>query len=158
MSDGRFKRNVKENIPCLDFIKRLRPVTYTWDLDGLDAFMGVKDESIDPKERAAMVQVYHTGFIAQEVEAAAQACGFNFDGIHHPANEKDLYSLAYGQFVVPLVKAVQEQQQIIEKEKTKLQEQEQSMEVFKQKYKAKLQDHEKRIKRLENHFNNQNRL
>ena len=122
-SDGRFKRNVKENVAGLDFIKRLRPVTYTWDLDGLDKFMGVKDVYNNPAERAALEQVYHTGFIAQEVEAAAQACGFDFDGVHHPANEQDPYSLAYGQFVVPLVKAVQEQQEIIERQEEKLKEQ-----------------------------------
>ncbi len=148
-SDGRFKRNVTENIPGLDFIKRLRPVSYTWDLDGLDKLMGVKDEHQDKAERAAMEQVYHTGFIAQEVEQAAQACGFDFDGVHHPANDKDPYSLAYGEFVVPLVKAVQEQQQIIDEQKTKLQEQEQAMETMKQEYEAKLQDQEKRIQRLE---------
>ncbi|MBL0012993.1 MAG: hypothetical protein IPP30_04315 [Flavobacterium sp.] len=31
-----------------------------------------------------------------------------------PKNERDLYSIQYASFVVPLVKAVQEQQEIIE--------------------------------------------
>ena len=137
-SDGRFKRNIKENIPGLDFIKRLRPVSYTWDLDALDAFMGIKDESNTVEERMAMEQVYHTGFIAQEVETAARSCGFEFDGVHHPDNKKDIYSLAYAEFVVPLVKAVQEQQQIIDEQKAKLKEQE-----------VKLQEQEKRLQALE---------
>ena len=34
--------------------------------------------------------------------------GYSFDGIHVPTDENDNYSLAYGEFVVPLVKAVQE--------------------------------------------------
>jgi len=52
--------------------------------------------------------VLHTGFIAQEVEEAAKKVGFNFDGVDAPKNEHDLYGLRYAEFVVPLVKAVQE--------------------------------------------------
>ncbi|MEO7209926.1 MAG: T9SS type A sorting domain-containing protein, partial [Chitinophagaceae bacterium] len=54
-----------------------------------------------------------TGFVAQEVEKTAAQIGYDFDGINHPQNEKDNYSLVYGDFVPSLVKAVQEQQQII---------------------------------------------
>jgi hypothetical protein len=42
------------------------------------------------------------------VETAAKEAGYNFNGLHVPENANDNYSLAYGQFVVPLVKAVQE--------------------------------------------------
>ncbi len=52
--------------------------------------------------------ITHTGFIAQEVEAAAKQSGFDFSGVHAPVNEKDNYSLSYSEFTVPLVKAVQE--------------------------------------------------
>lgn len=51
-----------------------------------------------------------TGFIAQEVEEAAKACGFDFSGVHAPKDNGKLYSLTHAEFVVPLVKAVQEQQ------------------------------------------------
>jgi hypothetical protein len=53
-------------------------------------------------------QIIHTGFIAQEVEAAAKEIGFDFDGVVLPQNERDNYGLRYAEFVVPLVKAVQE--------------------------------------------------
>lgn len=56
----------------------------------------------------ASTNIRHSGFIAQEVEKVANEVGYNFDAIHKPENENDNYSLAYGQFVVPLVKAVQE--------------------------------------------------
>ena len=56
-----------------------------------------------------------SGFIGQEVQEAASAAGYSFDGVHVPANDNDNYSVAYSQFVVPLVKAVQEQQAMIEK-------------------------------------------
>jgi hypothetical protein len=39
--------------------------------------------------------------------------GYNFSGIIKPKTQQDHYSLSYESFVVPLVKAVQEQQQII---------------------------------------------
>ena len=52
-------------------------------------------------------------FLAQEVEKAANESVYDFDGVHKPKNDHDLYSLSYAQFVVPLVKAVQEQQEII---------------------------------------------
>ncbi len=39
--------------------------------------------------------------------------GFDFSGIDAPKNENDVYCLRYAEFVVPLVKAVQEQQAII---------------------------------------------
>jgi hypothetical protein len=49
-----------------------------------------------------------TGFIAQEVEAAAKKCEYDFSGVHAPTSPDRLYSLTYAEFVVPLVKAVQE--------------------------------------------------
>jgi len=62
-------------------------------------------------EKEKMIQ---TGFIAQEVEQAAKETGYDFSGIDKPKNEKDFYGLRYADFVVPLVKAIQEQQTIIE--------------------------------------------
>ena len=52
------------------------------------------------------------------MEAAAKKLGFNFSGVDAPKNENDMYGLRYAEFVVPLVKAVQEQQQMIEELKT----------------------------------------
>ena len=111
-SDARFKYQVQPNVPGLAFITRLRPVTYRFDTGKLAAFSrtGVLPAGFTP-EAGALVQ---TGFLAQEVEQAAQAVGFDFDGVHHPANARDHYSIAYGQLVVPLVQAMQEQQAQIE--------------------------------------------
>ena len=52
--------------------------------------------------------IVQTGFIAQEVEKTAQALGYNFDGVNAPQNVTDTYSISYSQFIMPLVKAVQE--------------------------------------------------
>jgi len=61
-----------------------------------------------------------SGFIAQEVEQAAVETNYHFSGVHKPKNDKDLYSISYAEFVVPLVKAVQEQQIIIEKQNRRI--------------------------------------
>jgi hypothetical protein len=66
------------------------------------------------KLKAAEVQV---GFIAQEVEAAANSLNFDFHGVDKPKNDNSHYGLRYAEFVVPLVKAVQEQQQLIEEQR-----------------------------------------
>ena len=67
--------------------------------------------------------IVRTGFIAQEVEAAAQKVGFDFDGVSAPENETDLYGIRYAEFVVPLVKAVQEQQEMIDVQQATIEQQ-----------------------------------
>ena len=123
LSDGRFKRNISESVKGLDFIMALRPVTYNVDVNALAGYLR-EDESKDSTGRiikrtvsSATIQsrneqaaVLQTGFIAQEVEAAAKKLGYDFSGVDKPKNPQDLYALRYSEFVVPLVKAVQEQQ------------------------------------------------
>lgn len=113
VSDGRFKQNVSENVIGLDFIKALRPVTYTMDLHAIDDWWA-ENYSLRDSSLAVLgyegEKIVHTGFVAQEVEATAKALGYEFSGVDAPKNEKDFYGLRYSTFVVPLVKAVQEQQ------------------------------------------------
>ncbi|HEV7348569.1 tail fiber domain-containing protein [Telluribacter sp.] len=115
-SDQRFKVDVQEDVKGLDFILKLRPVTYHWDIDSLNRFIYGKaadtlfarpeaQEGIAQQER-----ITYTGFLAQEVEQAAKSVGFDFSGVVAPPNKHTPYSVRYAEFVVPLVKAVQEQQ------------------------------------------------
>ncbi|MBL7732097.1 MAG: tail fiber domain-containing protein [Chitinophagaceae bacterium] len=134
-SDGRFKINVTENIPGLDFILKLRPVSYNTNITALNTYIGVdriraikeaRGEKIAVDKTEAQQAIRHSGFIAQEVEQAAKALGFDFSGVDAPKNDKDIYGIRYAEFVVPLVKAIQEQQKIIDdqaKITTKLQQQ-----------------------------------
>ena len=118
ISDSRYKKNIVENVSGLDFITRLRPVTYQLDVTALsqknitasvDGLNDAMKTAIAEKEKMVW-----TGFIAQEVEEAARLSGFNFSGVDKPRNEYGTYGLRYAEFVVPLVKAVQEQQLMIE--------------------------------------------
>jgi hypothetical protein len=113
-SDRRFKTNVTENVKGLAFIKKLRPVTFNVDTKAADDFIIQNmPDSVKARHQAGMnfatsTAIVHSGFIAQEVDSVAQLCGFNSSIVYRPTNSTDLYALAYGEFVVPLVKAVQE--------------------------------------------------
>jgi hypothetical protein len=116
-SDKRFKYNIKEDVPGLDFVMKLKPVTYNFNTKAYDDFQSVNlpDTIKRLKEKQAIdftssSKIVHTGLLAQDVEQAAKDLGYKFDGVHTPENESDNYSVAYTQFIMPLIKAVQEQQ------------------------------------------------
>lgn len=124
-SDGRFKNNVTEDIKGLEFIKKLRPVTYKFDTKAFETFVmknipdSIKSEHLNA-DFVASSNIIHNGFIAQEVEQAAKDVSYNFSGLHIPANADEHYSLSYAQFVVPLVKSVQELSKAVDSLKTEL--------------------------------------
>lgn len=108
LSDGRVKENIQRNVPGLEFIDRLTPVSYNLNLEALAEIKGIPD-SVRFKESERMKeQIIYTGLIAQDVEKAAQEIGFEFSGVDAPQNENDPYGLRYAEFVAPLIKAVQE--------------------------------------------------
>ena len=111
VSDQRFKKNVQENIAGLDFIMKLRPVSYNIDIEAIHRFRGTDKKSRLRESEILKEQEVQTGFIAQEVEQAANEAGFDFHGVESPKNDKSHYGLRYAEFVVPLVKAMQEQQE-----------------------------------------------
>jgi hypothetical protein len=114
-SDGRFKFNIQEDVKGLEFIMKLRPVTYQFDMKRLDGITTSSKDYVEAAYKEATA-IRRTGFIAQEVEKAAQESHYNFSGLNRPASESDHYSLSYESFVVPLVKSMQEQQKIIEEQ------------------------------------------
>ena len=124
LSDGRAKKNIREDVPGLDFINRLQPVTYNLDLDVVDELLKSDDpkinhfrdsvraarspeeKAIEAKSRANKEKMLQTGFVAQDVEETAKRIGYDFSGVD--VDEMGIYGLRYAEFVVPLVKAVQE--------------------------------------------------
>jgi hypothetical protein len=130
VSDMRFKKNVRENVIGVDFIKLLRPVTYQFDMNAIAAFNQTPDSiRLLDAERLKEAEI-QTGFIAQEVEQAALSAGYDFHGVDKPKNETSAYGLRYSEFVVPLVKAVQEQQVMIEEQKTQITEQQKQIDLL----------------------------
>jgi hypothetical protein len=67
----------------------------------------LKDET-NWTEKYDIEKITMTGFIAQEVEQAAKSLNYEFSGVVAPENKNELYSLRYSEFVVPVVKGLQE--------------------------------------------------
>lgn len=130
VSDKRFKSNIHANVPGLDFILKLKPVTYNLNLDAIASFMKTPDSSRNKEGEKLKEKILQTGFLAQDVEQAAKESNYNFSGIDFPKNEQDYYGLRYAEFTVPLVKAVQEQQEMIEAYKLKISDLEKRLEVI----------------------------
>ncbi|MCF6170410.1 MAG: tail fiber domain-containing protein [Bacteroidales bacterium] len=112
VSDERAKSKVREDVKGLDFILKLRPVTYYFDKDATDRLFGTADSS-DYPAKYEIETIKQSGFLAQEVETAARQAGYDFSGVKKPKGDAGYYGLSYAEFVVPLVKGMQEQQQMI---------------------------------------------
>lgn len=120
ISDARVKKHVQANVPGLAFINRLTPVTYNLDITSMDHILQKPEmKDVDGKPLVKAIADYnaairekerivYSGFIAQDVEKAAKELNYDFSGVDAAKNDKDLYGLRYAEFVVPLVKSVQE--------------------------------------------------
>lgn len=108
-SDGRLKDNIKQNVPGLAFINKLNPVTYHFNIHRQNQMLSKNaPDTLNWRGKYDIEKKQMTGFVAQEVEKAANELGYDFSGVVKPASPDGLYSLTYSEFVVPLVKAVQE--------------------------------------------------
>ena len=118
-SDERFKFNIKQNVLGLEFIKRLKPVTYQFDYKKLDDFYH-KDKNKDKEgnptiDFTKVNNQIQSGFMAQDIEKLCKEMNFEFGAVDKPDDTSyGIYGLRYSTFVLPLVKAVQEQQDQIE--------------------------------------------
>ncbi len=114
LSDERIKHNISSDVKGLEFILKLKPVTYNYSVALSQQIQGKKDTD-DWKGKYDIEKIRFTGFLAQQVEAAAKEVNYSFSGVDKPQEPNALWALRYAEFTVPLVKAVQEQQVIIEK-------------------------------------------
>ena len=152
LSDARFKTENAAKVPGIDFIKKLRPVTYYVDHEAMNRYLEVpKGEDVQNRSSSEAKNTYkpnytktlESGFMAQEVEQAAKDLGYEFNGVDAPKNDKGYYGLRYGQFVVPLVKAVQELNEKLEQK-----------DAENDQLRAKLLELEERIAKLEENASN----
>ena len=118
-SDERFKYNIKNNVLGLEFIKRLKPVTYQFDYKKLDDFYHKDDKNKDENnfklDLTNANNRIQSGFMAQDIEKLCKEMNFEFGAVDKPQDASyGIFGLRYSTFVLPLVKAVQEQQDQIE--------------------------------------------
>ena len=113
-SDQREKTNITPSNLGLNFIQKLNPVSYKW-IDGGNT--SIQDENGNevgiishPGKRT------HYGLLSQEVKTAFNECGAeDFAGwvltdLEDPDSQQ---ALNYSQFISPMIKAIQEQQETI---------------------------------------------
>ncbi len=106
-SDKRLKSNIQNSNLGLDFISKLRPVSY----------IRINDAS----------KKLEYGFIAQEVEEALNKSGAGSNGII-TKDDSSMYSVRYNDLLAPMVKAMQEQQVMIEVQKQQIEAQKKQLE------------------------------
>jgi len=114
-SDRRIKKEINDLAYGISFIKRLRPVSY-YKLNPNNYPQDLKDKFYpNGNIRAVASEDYNklqVGFIAQEVKALNEELGAENNIV--TVDEDGFHRMDYEKIVVPLVKAVQEQQVQIE--------------------------------------------
>ena len=117
-SDIRKKTNIKDDNLGLEFINKLRNVSFQWKPRNEYP----KEWNDYNKENDIDTETIHHGFIAQEVKQSLEECGVDIsqkDGIWSE-DADGMQRLANGKLVLPLVKAVQELSAQVEELKSKL--------------------------------------
>ena len=100
-SDVRTKKNIKDTKLGLEFINKLRPITYQTKSPS----QYPKEFGIENPSKKSSGKTWD-GLIAQEVKEVMDEMDVGFSGWEEGINTKQ--RLAYGKFVMPLIKAVQE--------------------------------------------------
>ena len=114
LSDVRAKREIKDGKLGLDFINKLRTVSYKLK-NPADYPREIKEERFkdENSDRPENNETIYDGLIAQEIEDTLEDLGIQWSG--WTKNESTgKQGVQYGALTVPLIKAVQEQQEIIE--------------------------------------------
>jgi len=115
-SDGRLKKNIQTDNLGLSFVCRLNPVTYQWKPSNeIDKSLPYYNETNERDTETVM-----HGFVAQEVKAALDAEGCSTFNGWDAGNHEGIQAISREMFISPLVKAIQEQQALIEQLTTRL--------------------------------------
>jgi hypothetical protein len=104
------KGHKNANVPGLNFINRLRPVTYNLNIHRQNEiiYKDKKEANKDWEGKYDVEKVTMSGFIAQEVDKAAKDANYDFCGVERPSTPDGLYGIRYTDFIMPLVKSVQD--------------------------------------------------
>lgn len=108
ISDARDKTDIQP-LTCitgLQFIKKLRPVSY--NLDIRESYVNDCNFTFGQKDGTLAVATKDYGFIAQEVKAILEELNItDFSALGYTESQ-DAYRLTYAEFLAPLTKAIQE--------------------------------------------------
>ncbi|MCS7074907.1 MAG: tail fiber domain-containing protein, partial [Bacteroidia bacterium] len=100
---------IQEDVIGLEFINRLRPVSYNQNPEILHQIWGTPTNLVQKIDHSDIKKQRFIGLLAQEVEQAMKESGYtHFPGIDIPQTSNETYSLRYGDFIIPLIKSVQE--------------------------------------------------
>jgi len=110
-SDSRDKIDVRDTSLGLNFINKIQPREYRFDMRE-DYFTENEDgtKTLIPSDGSNAGIRFHQGVIAQEVKAVMDELGVEFAGYqdHKVKGGEDVLTMGYTQFIAPLIKAIQE--------------------------------------------------
>ena len=123
-SDARQKTNVESSSLGLQFINKLKPVSYKW-ISG----QGTLDDNGNQVSVRPGRRIFY-GFLAQEVKntldelAVPDFAGWTLDDINNPDSAQ---GLRYTEFIAPMVKSIQELSATVQTQQTAISSLEQSL-------------------------------
>lgn len=135
-SDPRTKKDIVDSELGLDFINRLRPVSYrfivggneivgvretkpaTYDAEGVLLTEAETENIVQPKPGKRK----HFGFLTTEVKEALQGVDFGGYIKTNPDDPESEEALRYDEFISPLVRAVQELSAMVERQQLEIEE------------------------------------
>ena len=128
-SDARDKIDIEDSPLGLNFILKLRPCKYR--MNSREAYFekGQERDFTATNDGSKAGRRPHYGLIAQEVKEAMNELNVDFAGYldSNIDGGEDVLSLGYTEFIAPMIKAIQEQQQMIELQQQKINELEQKI-------------------------------
>ena len=128
-SDSRDKIDIQHTLLGLEFIKKLTPRQFRMNSREAYFEIGQQRDFSATNDGSKAGKRFHQGFVAQEVKTVLDEMNIDFAGYqdHKINGGEDVLSLGYTEFIAPIVKAIQEQQQMIELQQQKINELEQKI-------------------------------
>ncbi len=115
-SDARDKLDIEDSPLGLNFIMKLRPRKYR--MNSREAYFeeGEERDFTATNDGSKAGKRPHYGLVAQEVKETMNELGIDFAGYLDSKIDggEDVLSLGYTEFIAPMIKAIQQQQQMIE--------------------------------------------
>jgi len=114
-SDARDKADIRNTSLGLEFIEKLRPVDFRWDLredykeDTIDENHNLTTTILD-KDGSKKRNRFHHGLIAQEVKQVMTDLNIDFGGYqdHSYKGGSDRLTIGYEELIAPMIKAIQQ--------------------------------------------------